>query len=222
MRSSFGRAGLPALFVLTACGSGGAGPVRTDAAPAEDQPTLSPAAQARADSGRPPHTAADVAFMTGMIAHHAQAVQMAGWAPSHGAGDAVGRLSERIAVGQRDEIDFMRRWLGDRRLPVPDADPAHHSMPGMAHPLMPGMLTAEQLTQLDNARGAEFDRLFLTFMIQHHQGALTMVEQLLGARGAARDEHVWKFVSDVNADQTTEIEFMSRMLAQLPPREKSP
>lgn len=130
-------------------------------------------------------------------------------------------------VGQRDEIVFMQGWLRDRREPVPEGDPSHAAMPGMAHPMMPGMLTAEQLTQLDQARGTEFDRLFLTFMIQHHQGAITMVEQLLSARGAAQDEYVWKFASDVNADQTTEIDFMTLMLAQLPSpppssREKSP
>jgi uncharacterized protein (DUF305 family) len=154
--------------------------------------------------------------MTGMIPHHAQAVLMAGWAPTHGASPAVRALCERIVVAQTDEIAFMRRWLGDRGKTVPDADAMHHTIMGMDHAkLMPGMLTAEQLTQLDRARGADFDRLFLTFMIQHHQGAITMVETLFGSHGAAQDEAVFKFAADVNADQTSEIDRMSTMLAAL-------
>jgi uncharacterized protein (DUF305 family) len=182
---------------------------------------LTPAAQAKADSGRPAYTPADVHFISGMIGHHAQAVLMAGWAPSHGASQSLRALCERIVVGQRDEIAFMQRWLRERRLTVPDADASHDmmpDMPGMHHTLMPGMLTAEQLTQLDRARGTEFDRLFLTFMIQHHQGAITMVEQLFSANGAAQDDNIFKFASDVNADQTTEIDRMSLMLSTLPQR----
>ncbi len=163
-----------------------------------------------------PYTAADVHFMTGMIGHHAQAVLMAGWAPTHGASASLRALCERIVVGQQDEIAFMQRWLRERHEAVPDADPRGHSMPGMDHPmLMPGMLTPEQLAQLDSARGPEFDRLFLKLMIQHHQGAITMVQQLLSAPGAARDGLVFQFASDVNADQTTEIDRMTRMLEAL-------
>jgi uncharacterized protein (DUF305 family) len=95
-------------------------------------------------------------------------------------------------------------------------------MPGMQHAMMPGMLTPEQLARLDQARGPDFDRLFLSFMIQHHQGAITMVEQLMGSHGAAQDDKVFKFVSDVSADQTTEIDFMSKMLEALPPAAPSP
>ncbi len=160
--------------------------------------------------------AADVAFMSGMISHHAQAVQIAGWAPSHGASAALRALCERIVVGQRDEIAAMQRWLREHGQPVPDPDPRGYSMPGMDHPmLMPGMLTPEQLAQLNSARGPEFDRLFLTFMIQHHRGAVTMVRELLDAPGAARDGLIFQFASDVSADQTTEIDRMSRMLAAL-------
>ena len=177
-------------------------------------PILTPAAQAKADGGRPPYTRADVEFMSGMIGHHAQAVVMAGWAPTHGAGASLRALAERIVVGQRDEIALMQAWLRDRNETVPDGGPSHH--------LMPGMLTAEQLARLDQARGMEFDRLFLAFMIQHHQGAITMVEQLFGANGAAQDETVFKFASDVHVDQITEIEFMSKMLAALANPEKSP
>ena len=185
---------------------------------ATSPPRLSPAQQAAADSGRPPYTDADVHFMSGMIGHHAQAVVMAGWAPSHGAGASLRALCERIVVGQSDEIVLMSRWLSDRHLPVPAPDPRGMAMPGMeGHVmLMPGMLTPEQMTQLDQARGPEFDRLFLTFMIQHHQGALTMVDQLLAANGAAQDNLVYKFATDVSADQTTEIERMNRMLAAIP------
>jgi len=191
------------LALLAACGSSPA-------------PVLTPASQVEADRGMPPYTRADVEFMSGMIGHHAQAVVMAGWAASHGAGTAVQRLAERIVVGQRDEIALMESWLRDRSEPVPGADSAHAGMPGMAHyPHMPGMLTTEQLAQLNRARGAEFDRLFLTFMIRHHQGAITMVEKLFGSHGAAQDEIVFKLASDVHVDQVTEIEFMSEMLSAL-------
>jgi uncharacterized protein (DUF305 family) len=161
-------------------------------------------------------TAADVHFMAGMIGHHAQAVLIAGWAPSHAASAAVRALCERIVVGQRDEIVLMQRWLEERHEPVPVADPAHFTMPGMdPSMLMPGMLTAEQLAQLDRARGTEFDRLFLTFMIQHHQGAITMVNQLFGSHGGGEQETVFRFASDVFADQSTEIDRMTRMLDAL-------
>ena len=162
---------------------------------------------------RPPYTAADVQFLAGMIDHHAQAVLIAGWAPSHDASASVRGLCERIVVGQRDEIAFMQRWLGERHETVPPGDPRGHVMPGMPQPmLMPGMLTPGQLAQLDSARGPEFDRLFLTFMVQHHRGAVTMVGQLLGAQGAAQDGQVFRFANDVFADQTTEIARMTRML----------
>ena len=180
------------------------------------QTTLQPAAQAKADSGRRAYTAADVHFVAGMIGHHAQAIQMAGWAPSHGASPAVRVLCERIVVAQNDEIAFAQRWLREHQEFVPPADPRGHVMPGMDHPmLMPGMLTPDQMTRLDGARGREFDRLFLTFMIQHHQGAITMVAQLLAAPGAAQDGPIFRFAADVNADQTSEIDHMSRMLDDL-------
>ena len=141
---------------------------------------------------------------------------MGGWAPSHDASGPVRALCERIVVAQRDEIAFMQRWLRERHEPVPDADPRGQVMPGMDHPmLMPGMLTPAQMAQLDSARGSGFDRLFLTFMIMHHQGAITMVNQLLATPGAAQDGTVFRFAADVNADQTTEIDRMTRMLDAL-------
>lgn len=192
------------VIVLAACGgAGGAASPAPVTAPAP-RPAL-------------PHTAADVAFMTGMIRHHAQAVLMAGWAPTHGASPSVRALAERLVVGQRDEIATMERWLRAAGEPVPDAD-ATHVMHGMSHaPTMPGMLTTEQLQTLDRARGAEFDRLFLTYMIRHHEGAVVMVNELLASPGAAQDEDVFKFASAVNVDQMTEIERMTQMLAALSP-----
>jgi len=175
------------------------------------------AAQARAVSTHAnlAYTPLDVHFMSGMIYHHAQAVMMAGWAPTHDAGASVRSLCERIVVGQTDEINLMSRWLNDRHLPVPDPKAVQMIMPGMdSTMMMPGMLTASQLTQLDSARGPEFDRLFLQFMIQHHRGAITMVNQLFNA-GSGEEQVVFRFASDVYADQTTEIDRMQRMLGTL-------
>ena len=165
--------------------------------------------------GRYPYSDADVDFMSGMIPHHAQALIMAGWAPSHGARKDVAILCERIVVGQRDEIALMQTWLSDRGLPVPDATSTRHKMKmnGVEHEmLMPGMLTDEEMAALDRARGPEFDRLFLTGMIKHHHGAIDMVDVLFKSYGAAQDETVFKFASDVHADQSIEIDRMTEML----------
>jgi uncharacterized protein (DUF305 family) len=165
--------------------------------------------------GRLPYSDADVAFMSGMIPHHAQAVIMAGWAPSHGAREAVAILCERIVVGQRDEIETMQGWLRDRGLPVPDGKSTRHKMKmnGVEHEmLMAGMMTDEQMAELDRARGPEFDRLFLEGMIRHHQGAIEMVDALFKSYGAAQDELIYKFASDVYADQGIEIDRMTKML----------
>src|SRR5215470_12211169 len=165
--------------------------------------------------GHLPYSDADVDFMSGMIPHHAQAVIMAGWAPSHGAREDVAILCERIVVGQRDEIATMQTWLRDRGLEVPDATSTRHKMKmgGMTHEmLMPGMLSDEEMAALDKSRGPEFDRLFLEGMIRHHQGAIDMVDVLFKAYGAAQDETVYKFASDVYADQSIEIDKMHEML----------
>ena len=194
-----------------------------------DQSTLNPAAQARVDGGKPPFVEADVKFMQGMIHHHAQAILIGKWAPSHDASGAVQRLAERIVVAQRDEIALMTTWLRQRGLEAPAPDTlgtGHQHMPGMQHTpgmtmpapvLMPGMLTPAQVAQLDSARGNRFDRLFLQHMIQHHRGAITMVQQLFSSSGAANDGVVYRFASDVEADQGTEIERMTKMLAAVPP-----
>jgi uncharacterized protein (DUF305 family) len=155
--------------------------------------------------------------MTGMIPHHAQAVLIAGWAQSHGARPELRVLCERMVVAQRDEIEFMRNWLRDRGEAVPAADATHHRMKmnGVEHDmLMPGMLTPEQLAALDKARGPEWDRLFLTFMIGHHEGAIAMVDELFKSYGALQDEDIYTLASDIHADQTIEIERMRLMLSQ--------
>jgi uncharacterized protein (DUF305 family) len=143
---------------------------------------------------------------------------MARLAPTHGASPSVRTLAERIVNAQQDEIATMQRWLADRGKPVPEAraGPMKMMMDGMAHEmLMPGMLTDEQMKQLDRSNGAGFDRLFLTSMIQHHRGAVSMVRALFDSDGAAQDETVFKFASDVNVDQSTEIARMEGMLAAL-------
>ncbi|NUO94292.1 MAG: DUF305 domain-containing protein [Gemmatimonadaceae bacterium] len=175
-------------------------------------------AKARADSLRYPYTAGDVQFMSHMIGHHAQALVMAGWAPTHGANAEVQRLAARIINAQTDEINIMQTWLRDRRQPVPEAKPGPMKMVmnGMEHEmLMPGMLTDEQMKELDQARGKDFDKLFLRYMIQHHRGAVSMVNDLFGTPGAAQDETVFKFANDVQVDQSTEINRMQKMLAFL-------
>jgi uncharacterized protein (DUF305 family) len=199
---------LPLLAAVVLAGCGGPPPPQT--AP---QPAPSAEARARADSVRRPYTEADVRFMTDMIAHHGQALVMAGWAPSHGAGRSVRILAERIVNAQQDEIATMQQWLRDRDRPVPQ--PGGH---GHDHAmLMPGMLTEEQMRQLDQAQGPEFDRRFLTFMIQHHRGAVTMVDSLFATPGAARDETTFKLANDISVDQSTEIARMEAMLATLAP-----
>ncbi len=184
--------------IAAGCGAGRA------PAPASPQPP-----------GRYPSTEADARFMSAMIGHHAQAVAMARWAPTHGASASVRRLAERIINGQQDEIATMRQWLSDRGLPAPEGHHAEHGH------MMPGMLTEAQLKELEEARGPEFDRLFLTYMIQHHRGAVAMVKQLFGTPGSGQDDTVFKFASDVNVDQTTEIARMERMLSALPAGEPS-
>jgi uncharacterized protein (DUF305 family) len=169
----------------------------------------------RPDLVREPYSQADVEFMQGMIPHHAQAVVMAGWAKSHGARPDVLVLCERIVVAQGDEIELMRNWLRDRGQTVPPADATHHKMKHgetVHDMLMPGMLSPEEMAALDKARGPEWDRLFLLGMIKHHEGALKMVDDLFETHGALQGDDLFKFASDIYADQTTEIDFMQQML----------
>lgn len=210
--------GLAAL-ALAACGGTHRQEARVTPQPKPaGQADIADIAKAKADSARYPYTEADVNFMSGMISHHAQAIVMSGWAPSHEADASIRRLAERIINAQQDEIATMQRWLRDRQQPVPEASATGMKMKmnGVEHEmLMPGMLTEDQMRQLDQARGPEFDRLFLTFMIQHHRGAVSMVRDLFGSRGAGQDETVFKFANDVSVDQSTEIARMEKMLAAL-------
>lgn len=190
-------------------------------------------AAARPDNERYPWTEADARFMTMMIAHHAQAIEMSRLAPERAENPSVRTLAARIINAQHDEIVTMQQWLRDRGRPAPEpgttADPAHaghgagghgagHGAGGHDHgggEPMHGMLTPAQMARLGQARGAEFDQLFLTYMIQHHRGATQMVRELFGTPGAGQDETVFRFATDVNVDQETEIARMQRMLAEL-------
>jgi uncharacterized protein (DUF305 family) len=201
------RGVLPLLLAAACTSSGGTLSARPQGAPS---PAPAPPGSTSSVVNQ-----ADIAFMSGMIPHHAQAVLIAGWAPTHGASPDVQRLCERIVVGQRDEIGLMQAWLKQRALEVPPANATHMrmTMNGAVHEmLMPGMLTDEELKQLDAARGVDFDRLFLQAMIRHHQGAISMVDELEASTGARQDETVFRFSSDVYADQTTEIDRMQKML----------
>ncbi|HET7229746.1 MAG TPA: DUF305 domain-containing protein [Longimicrobium sp.] len=225
-------AGTAVLLLVTAgCGAATA-QVQPSAPPPGARPSVAPPA-ARADTGGAPrHNAADVAFMRGMMAHHAQALEMTALVPTHTENTQIQLLARRIDVSQQDEIATIRRWLQDRGEAVPAAG-AHaghdmagmqHDMPGMQHDTsameharMPGMLSPEEMARLRAATGVEFDALFLQLMIRHHEGALTMVEQLLAAPGAAQQPDTFGFANDVDADQRAEIARMQRLLAAISP-----
>jgi uncharacterized protein (DUF305 family) len=158
---------------------------------------------------RPKPTGADVAFMTGMIPHHTQALEMVTILESRTSNDAMRMLGLRIKVSQEDEIRLMQTWLRDHGLPVPD-EHAHHS----ENP-MPGMLTAEEMRKLAATTGVAFDKLFLELMIRHHEGAVRMVDALMATPGAAQMSSVYAFAADVLADQTAEITRMRAMRAAM-------
>ena len=215
------------VMVIAAALYGGATPAAAQRARPDSvvYSSASAIAKARADSARYPYTTADIHFMSGMIAHHSQAIVMSGLVPSRGATSSVRTLAERIINAQQDEIVTMQTWLRNRQQPVPDASAkgVKMVMDGIEHEmLMPGMLTGAQVTQLERARGAEFDRLYLTFMIQHHRGATSMVNGLFGSYGAGQDELVFKFASDVYVDQFTEIARMEKMLAERAAEARAP
>jgi uncharacterized protein (DUF305 family) len=161
-----------------------------------------------------PHTAGDTRFMQGMIGHHQQALEMALLVYQHSQNDEMKLLAKRIEVSQIDEINMMKDWLTARGETLPD-EHAHHAGD---HALMPGMLTQAEMKRLASARGTEFDRLFLEGMIKHHIGALTMVKELFETPGAGQDAEIFAFASDVDADQSMEIDRMSAMLAALKER----
>jgi uncharacterized protein (DUF305 family) len=185
---------------------------------APGQPRRAIAADQSRDLSHVQATPADAAFMQGMIHHHAQAVEMVELLKSRSTSPDMKLLGQRIELSQQDEIKMMQHWLSARGQEAPD--PAAMQMPGMSmpgpsHPLMPGMLSAEEMARLTAAMGPAFDRLFLEGMIKHHGGALTMVHELFATPGAGQDSEIFAFASDVDADQRMEIDRMSAMLKEL-------
>ena len=214
---------IPVLTLIVACGRGPAPQQASpEHMPADSAARLEAQYRLHADSALHRFTQADVAFMSGMISHHAQALVMARLIPSRTQSTSIRTLGARIINAQRDEIRLMQQWLRERGQPVPEPDSlgTMAGMPGMehmGHDLMPGMLTPEQMQQLRQTSGTAFDRLFLNDMIQHHNGAVSMVQTLFDAAGgSAQDETVFKLASGVQVDQTTEINRMRLMLQALP------
>jgi uncharacterized protein (DUF305 family) len=162
----------------------------------------------------PPRSQAEVEFMQGMIMHHSQAVEMTALISSHTENKELRSLGARISSSQSDEIKFMKRWLAARGEPVSMTMPEMRDMDMAGHPmaLMPGMLTPEQMQALRKAKDTEFDHLFLTGMIQHHNGALTMVKDLFDTAGAGQDAELFNFATDADNTQRAEIRIMQTML----------
>jgi uncharacterized protein (DUF305 family) len=209
---------LPAIFSSAMCAQ------RTDpgkpvvvqpGAPGKPSRTLPPSTRATL----PPRSQADVDFMQGMIMHHSQAIEMTALIASHTENKDLRLLGVRISSSQSDEIKFMRRWLAARGEPLSMAAPGMSGM-DMSHALMPGMLTPEQMEILRKAKGAEFDRLFLTGMIQHHSGALTMVQDLFDTAGSGQDADIFNFATDADNTQRAEIRIMQAMLEKKTLEEK--
>jgi uncharacterized protein (DUF305 family) len=222
-----GRLTLLLVLAVAACASPGAegSPSRAvqPGAPGEASRTLT--AQERDSAPEERYTEADVRFMQSMIHHHQQAVAMAELVPDRTDRAEIRLLADRIHRSQRDEMALMTRWLASRGEAVPELDQdhgehghgtghVHHDEPGEAHGghLMAGMLSPEEMERLARARGSEFDRLLLEFMIYHHEGALQMVEELFSSPGAAQGWEIFQFASHVEADQSIEIGRMTRML----------
>jgi len=207
-------AGLAAVFFVSHAWAQRAEPVSPvvvqPGVPGAPTKTLPPSTRATL----PPRSSADVEFMQGMIEHHAQAVEMTAMINSHTQNMNLRSLGARISSSQSDEIKFMKRWLTARGEAVPSAMP---EMPGMdmshdAMKLMPGMLSPQQMEALRKAKGAEFDHLFLVGMIQHHEGALTMVRELFDTAGAGQDAELFDFATDADNSQRAEIRIMQAML----------
>ena len=208
------------IFIFIAAGSGATG-AQTDLPQDQRPPLVQPGAPGEAtrpiataaatDLSGVEATAADVEFMQGMIGHHAQALEMTALLYERTEWQSMRLLAQRIDVSQADEIGMMQGWLEARDESVPQGD-EHHQHVGM---LMPGMLTPEQMAELGAERGSEFDRLFLEYMIMHHQGAVIMVEQLFASPGAGQESVIFGFASDVVADQSMEITRMRRMRGTL-------
>ncbi|HXG69409.1 MAG TPA: DUF305 domain-containing protein [Gemmatimonadaceae bacterium] len=204
---------LLAVAALTACA---AGVPRPTPAPVSDTASANAhtghAPPERAANARPTHVAADVRFMQHMIRHHSQALEMTALVPARTRRPDFLLLSERIEVSQRGEIALMTRWLQKHNAPVAAIGASgDHSQAGHDH--MPGMLSQDELAGLGKASGAPFEQQFLTLMIRHHEGALVMVDQLFAAPGAAQNSEIFRFASDVDSDQRTEIRRMRALLA---------
>ncbi len=200
------------LALATLAANGQQAPIVQPGAPGKPSRQLPPSTT----GVTPPASQADVSFMQGMIMHHAQAVEMTSLIPSHSDDAAIRTLGARISRSQTDEINFMKRWLLtrgqqlDMSMPgMPDMD-----MQGRPMPAMPGMLTAKQMDALRHAKGAEFNRLFLTGMMQHHNGALIMVKQLFDTPGAGQDADLFDFATDADNTQRAEIKIMQSMLEE--------
>ena len=210
------------LFVAT----GSAAHAQADAPPVIVQPGApgkpSKRLPASATGKLPPQSQAEAEFMQGMIMHHAQAVEMTALIPSHTENKGLRLLGARISSSQSDEIKFMKRWLTTRGEPISMAMPGMKGMDTSGHPmaLMPGMLTPDQMEALRKAKGDEFDHLFLTGMIQHHNGALTMVKDLFNTAGAGQDAELFNFATDVDSGQRAEIRIMQGMLEKKTSEEK--
>ncbi len=203
---------LVVLLTLAAAACGGAAqshpPILQPGAPGEPTRVIGP--NAAVDMSRVGHTAADVRFIQGMIGHHAQAVEMTALVDTRTSSDAMRKLGQRIQASQTDEIKMMEHWLSTRG----EAAPSPHAHHAMGATLMPGMLTAQEMSRLSAAKAREFDRLFLEGMIKHHEGALVMVKDLFAAPGAGQDSEIFAFASDVEADQRIEIDRMRGMLKE--------
>jgi uncharacterized protein (DUF305 family) len=210
--------------ILTAIATGFACIAPAQQGPSGTPSVVQPGAPGAPTKKLPPSTTgsapqlspADVDFMQGMIMHHGQAVEMTAMIPSHTESKAVRSIGERISVSQTDEMKFMRRWLEARGQAISMAMPGMPDMDMSGKPMamMPGMLTPQQMDALRHARGAEFDRLFLTGMIQHHGGALTMVKDLFDTPGAGQDADLFDFATDVDNTQRAEIKIMQNMLKE--------
>ena len=210
---------------VTACRTAHGTTIVQPGAPGQTPQVVAP--EQASDLSKVQATPADATFMQGMIHHHAQALDMVALLKTRTNSDDMQKLGERIRISQADEIGMMQRWLRARGADVPDPHALHMPgmiMPGMDHgtqePLMPGMLTQQEMAHLATLKGADFDRAFLEGMIKHHGGALTMVQELFATPGAGQESVIFAFASDVDADQRMEIDRMSAMLAKLKETQK--
>ncbi len=195
---------------------------KTEETASSDKSDLEELYWEKVEQSRMDFTEADVKFMRGMIAHHAQALIMSRLAPDNNASDGIQRLAARIINAQKDEIASMQQWLRDRDQPVPKIEIEGLNLhveidnePFTSYKNMHGVLSQQKLEELAQAKGTEFDRLFLKYMIEHHAGAVHMVDNLFGTDGAAQDEEAFRLASDIQVDQRTEIDRMQLMLEEV-------